>query len=443
MNRIRITNIYRGLAALIVIVSVLLISSAVGTYNSISNMQDATNEYITGQDAINSMREASDYLTEEARAFVVTGDVSHAENYYQEISGNMRREKAVEAALEFGPEKSIADSLKSALDDSNSLAKVEVYAMRLAAEGYGTDPRETDPLFEDITLDPADEELTGAEMIGKATAMLFNEEYSSMKESIVSDVISGLDSLLEETRARQIESYDVASSYSKREFAMIVLIMVLILFTLLITARLIIIPITRSAKVIAAHDPLPLKGSAEYVYLAEAYNSMLDKTKKNEEELSYEATHDPLTGLYNRKAFETAQEKFGGTDLAMLLIDVDHFKDVNDNNGHDVGDAVLKKVADALSSSFRLEDYVCRIGGDEFAVIMVQMKPELMNVVKLKISQVRSKIAAKDDLPEVTVSVGAAFSGDGGTEGVFKKADMALYKTKEKGRNGYTFYSDI
>lgn len=106
---------------------------------------------------------------------------------------------------------------------------------------------------------------------------------------------------------------------------------------------------------------------------------------------------------------------------------------------------VLKKVAKLLKSTFRSADYVCRIGGDEFAVIMVEMPSELRYVAVDKIAQLTKSLkeSTVDDYHEVTLSIGVAFSDNTDEEtSVFAAADEALYDVKENGRNGYRFYGD-
>ncbi|MBR4424135.1 MAG: diguanylate cyclase, partial [Mailhella sp.] len=103
-----------------------------------------------------------------------------------------------------------------------------------------------------------------------------------------------------------------------------------------------------------------------------------------------------------------------------------------------------KKVAFKLLSSFREEDFVFRIGGDEFAVIMVYAKPELKPVVERKIRDCNDFLMSPEDgPPEVSLSVGVAFSGSGGGSGsIYKDADTALYQVKARGRNGVAFFGD-
>ena len=107
-----------------------------------------------------------------------------------------------------------------------------------------------------------------------------------------------------------------------------------------------------------------------------------------------------------------------------------------------MGDAVLKKISSQLSQTFRATDYPCRIGGDEFAVVMTEMNESLKHVVSSKIATVVEGLAdTSDGLPPMTLSIGVAFN-DGTLSGdqIFKNADSALYLAKEAGRNGYRFY---
>lgn len=118
-----------------------------------------------------------------------------------------------------------------------------------------------------------------------------------------------------------------------------------------------------------------------------------------------------MTDLLNRESFEKLLKihEDGPSSYALLLIDVDTFKTVNDTYGHDMGDQILKKVADLLKKTFRSIDYVCRIGGDEFAIIMVEMTSDLEYTVMDKISAINEKLSKEEDgLPAVSSSVQVA-----------------------------------
>jgi len=123
----------------------------------------------------------------------------------------------------------------------------------------------------------------------------------------------------------------------------------------------------------------PVHGVQELQTLAETYNSIYTENEEREMLMKHQAEHDPLTELLNRRSFDKILKLYeeDESSFALILADVDTFKSINDTCGHAVGDRILKKVAALLQSMFRSVDYVCRIGGDEFAIIMVDMTREL------------------------------------------------------------------
>lgn len=161
--------------------------------------------------------------------------------------------------------------------------------------------------------------------------------------------------------------------------------------------------------------------------------------------IKYEAEHDALTGVLNRGGFEqilnsSIKEK---RNFALIVIDVDNFKDVNDNFGHMIGDIILKKVSKLLLEEFRSLDYICRIGGDEFAVIMMDITNNFGNKIVKKIDEINDLLSLPDeDVPIVTLSAGAAFMNKNNSkDSLFKDADKALYYIKKHGRKGCHIYS--
>ena len=229
-----------------------------------------------------------------------------------------------------------------------------------------------------------------------------------------------------------------------RQEILIALLLGVILATVLSVAVLILWPMREYISRIRDYKLLRMRGAYELRYLAEAYNLIYEENQKHNDTLRYQAEHDHLTGLYNRGAFEKLRSEHTEGDAALMLIDVDKFKDVNDIYGHDVGDRILQKVSGLLTHSFRTSDYPCRIGGDEFAVVITEMTPELRGIILDKLEQVKAGLRdTSDGLPEATLSIGVAFSSDckPGQE-LFKLADAALYRIKEHGRNGCAFYAD-
>ena len=135
--------------------------------------------------------------------------------------------------------------------------------------------------------------------------------------------------------------------------------------------------------------------------------------------------------------------KIKAQPVALLIVDVDKFKQINDGYGHEAGDHVLKKVAALLADSFRSTDYPARIGGDEFAVILTDLSANPKELVQTKIRNMNELLKnPNDDLPPVSLSVGGAYSEIGFTDDLYKKADAALYQVKEHGRCGCRFFDE-
>lgn len=215
--------------------------------------------------------------------------------------------------------------------------------------------------------------------------------------------------------------------------------------TFLLIIMLIIKPLRVYVNCIKEEKMMEITGSYEFKYLALTYNDIFEIKNANEAMLRYRAEHDPLTGIVNRGGFEQLKNMFRVKDVALgfLIVDVDKFKLVNDGYGHEVGDQVLKKVAAFLKDGFRATDYPARIGGDEFAVILTSMSEEMQGAVERKIAEMNDRLMHPDDgLPQVSLSVGGAFSENGFTDDLYQKADAALYVVKENGRCGCRFYEE-
>ena len=192
-----------------------------------------------------------------------------------------------------------------------------------------------------------------------------------------------------------------------------------------------------------------LRITAKAVYDSEgklimAIGKIMDVQEEREEKdrLLAQAQNDSLTNIYNAAScrekvdgyLRQAKEDRAG---ALLVLDIDHFKSINDRYGHYVGDQVLIRTAEVLKEVFREDDVVGRLGGDEFCIFMKGARKAQQ--VRKKYEEVRSELRKKIELEggDLTVSVGAAFTekGQDFTE-VYKKADAALYVVKEHSRDG-------
>lgn len=222
-----------------------------------------------------------------------------------------------------------------------------------------------------------------------------------------------------------------------------ILVVALVIASYIMIAVLILRPIRLYVNGIKNNHFLDITGAYEFKYFAATYNNVYEMSLAQQNVLRQKAERDALTGLLNRQAFEQLKDQLSqaAKPLALLLIDVDVFKSINDTYGHEVGDQALINTANLLSRSFRTADYVMRIGGDEFAVIMEEMHEDRKGIIRDKISAINQSLQnPQTDLPKYSVSVGVAFSEEGYHDELFRQADQALYHTKENGRCGCTFY---
>ncbi len=171
------------------------------------------------------------------------------------------------------------------------------------------------------------------------------------------------------------------------------------------------------------------------------------------EQLERAAKYDILTGIPNRFQFEVvvdndvARASRNNLVLALLSIDIDHFKSVNDTYGHNIGDLLLKEVSSRISSCIRREDFVARVGGDEFIALIIDLKfpSEARGVAQKIVTSLKQEYRLGGHLiSSVSASIGiACFPTDGGDSAtLIKKADIAMYQVKGRGGNGLQFLTD-
>ncbi len=190
------------------------------------------------------------------------------------------------------------------------------------------------------------------------------------------------------------------------------------------------------------------KTTALQTALGELQTSQLEIEQQNEQ-LTYLATRDPMTGCLNRRAFFEKTDELWKTTvryrhpLGCVMVDVDHFKSINDNHGHAVGDDVLIKVATALRDTARETDHVCRYGGEEFCILLPHVDIDGIAVAS---ERFRNAIAALEiDQLNVTASLGCSsveFGADSPAT-MIDQADQALYAAKENGRNRVVRFDQI
>jgi diguanylate cyclase len=189
---------------------------------------------------------------------------------------------------------------------------------------------------------------------------------------------------------------------------------------------------------------------AAFEVLLESTNAEVALLRNELTQARKEAAVDALTGVLNRRGFDDAvdaalsQRHAGSSGLVLMMLDLDHFKRVNDSFGHVFGDRVLKAVAQVIKSSVKGRDLVARYGGEEFVVLLsgISMQAALSLANQVRESVASSRIRRSDDVAigSVTVSIGLAEHRDGEPiELLIERADRALYRSKHEGRNQVRF----
>lgn len=182
----------------------------------------------------------------------------------------------------------------------------------------------------------------------------------------------------------------------------------------------------------------------------EALRSSIDKERRRSRQLKWTSEHDPLTRLPNRRAFEARLEeetrRAGETagEIGLFLIDLDYFKHLNDTLGHGAGDELLRTIATRLKRSVRRQDFVARIGGDEFAVVIPNLKAgsDLVALGNGVAAAIQHPLNIEGHVVRPGVSIGGAFCpGESpNADDFLKRADAALYALKRGGRGGFRLF---
>jgi diguanylate cyclase (GGDEF)-like protein len=197
--------------------------------------------------------------------------------------------------------------------------------------------------------------------------------------------------------------------------------------------------------------PLPVAREDEVGHLTAAFNRLLEKLMASRAELAQMASHDPLTGLPNRllladRMHQTlARSNRNGTGLAVLFLDLDSFKPINDRLGHEAGDLALIEIARRLSSVVREADTLARVGGDEFVVVIGDLdgvgelaQSAACAVASKCIEVLSTPMNIKNEMQSVGISIGIAMgTGASSFDDLLSAADTAMYRAKQTGKGRY------
>ena len=407
---IQIRKLNYVMASITLIVSIVLLIVSYRTLSVYNALRLKTEIFVSGQQNAHDMQNASDYLTEQARCFVESGARMYLDAYFEESEVTRRRENALDDLARTFCGTAEYTALEKAAEQSMALMQTEYYAMCLTIHAYGYDISEFPKALRDTVIENEDLALSSEEQLTKARQMVFDDNYHSKKAIISANTQECLNNIINALQNQQTDTANQFGVIIQVEQWLIIALIAIVLVIVTLTTIQVIEPLIRAIPRIREDKPIPISGAEEFRYLANTYNRIYEENKNQKEELAYEASHDQLTGVFNRKGFERILEEVSHKKVALLLIDVDRFKGINDTYGHSEGDKVLSRLTDVLSAHFRTGDSLCRIGGDEFVMFMPDVGPECRELIEQKIKNINQELKKGDgDVLPMSVSVGIAF----------------------------------
>ncbi len=441
LRGIRIQTLSFWIVACTLLVAVLIGAGIFSVLNHCHTLVNMTKEYILTETDVMNMSLGSDYLTEQARQYVIFQDSRYADAYFTEAEVTQRRDQALLSMKDHaGEEDTVSlELLSQALDTSNALMELEIHAMKLAAVSAGVDMSVLPTRLQTWSLTEEELGYSSREKLTAAYQLVFGSEYQHMKKETNEKLSSVTTNVISSCSMRQLESESRVRSALIRQSVYTALIVGLVIMAYMMIAMLILRPIRVYINCMKNNHALDITGAYEFKYLAITYNNVFKIAQANQNMLRYKAETDALTGLLNREAFEQLKLRFQDAPqpLTLMLIDVDVFKSINDNYGHETGDRALIRTANLLRENFRAQDHVLRIGGDEFAILLEDIQADRTEIIRDKVERINWTLQhPQNDLPRFSLSVGVAFSEQGYNDELFRQADQALYQTKENGRCG-------
>ena len=437
----RMQAVHLCVLVLTIALSFCAVTAVTSVVNENKRSEEAQQRYENCENAAHQFMDASDYLTNQARLYVLTGDTQYLNNYISEVSEGEKRDKALATIATNSESGRAHEELKNALELSQGLSKKELYSLRLSAASRGVDVKAMPALLASVQLDAEHARMTSKEKQRYAEDLTISTDYQEAKTSIKQCVDNCIQSLNDELHTKQ---RDGSRQLDSQLFSLtiIVALMVLLVVTMVVINYLLMVrPMLAHTKSIAENRKLVPAGAQELRQLALSYNLIYQENSVRASELQHEAETDSLTGLLNRGAYDKILGDV--TDnVVLILADVDMFKEINDTYGHEVGDNVLKKVGNAIKGQFRASDYACRIGGDEFAVVMTDINDTDRDTISAKLRRIATALAdTSDGLPITTLSMGVAMCTEPTQkETLFRAADESLYEAKRLGRDRFAFH---
>ena len=435
------------LIVLCTILAVLIISSLLGITYAISKTNAVWITYdremrSCADDATNIERGKA-YLTRQTRLYVQNLDESFLNAYFDEVNNVRRLDNAVEDLKTLHLSDEIVSALQAAVESALHLSQHEMRAMKLAALANGAETQNLPQQLAEFALSSEDLALSAEEKLSLARSLVFGEEYRTEHTAFETQLDEFREISYDELRTNQLAMTKRNHIFSFGQNVCLAAFALLTIFVICVWVFWVRRPLVVYEKSIAQNKPLGSCGVKELRVFADGYNKLYMANAADRNELLSRVEEDSLTGLMNQRAFLHLQEELADNKepMAMIVMDVDRFKQINDDFGHDMGDKILRRVAQQILQTLRPEDRVMRLGGDEFVVVLLNFSAANANVLRRKVDFINETLSkAEEGMPLISVSAGVAFSENGYNESLFKHADQAMYSVKRNGGCGFRVY---
>ena len=314
--------------------------------------------------------------------------------------------------------------------------------MRLLLESDGHTREELPPELAGIELSDAYLSLSPAEQHDQAVALVFDDVYMDYKDKINANVGRCMEELL--LKSKQDVDSTSARMLSQLRFQSVLTTVLLVTVLVLIFIEMTQVQKPLADLVLGMQDRNKVKptGAKEMRYVSQTYNDFLEESQKARTLLTYEAFHDPLTGLFDRIAFDLLIRSVDQQHIALLLFNVDRFSKISDIYGQETGGRVLQRVASVLKANFRSADLLFRLEDDLFVVIMTRIDDSMHQMMMTKFLQINNMLhEPQGETPGISVCLGVAFSDRVDPQGdIYADAQTALEKAKAVGSKSCEIY---
>ena len=401
-------NIYMFILG--VLISIAMFAAMQATTSIYNETHEVTQNLSKWRTSAYDLQVGSDYLTDQIRCFVATGDKTYLDNYFTEVNVTKRRENALHEIQSHSEYVEALDNLRKAMDESRKLMESEYNAAKLIAQAYGYDLTTYPEEIQTYVLSPQDKLLNDDQKKARAVDLVFGSKYRSVKDTISDYMQKSMNALSTGIQSKQT---DMASKLELQVFfehALTIMLIVIMLGIIVMSSLLIIRPVRKFISDVRAEKELPMVGAQEIRFLAKTYNLFYITNMKNRGEQAFIEKRDELTGLLNQTGFEYLMKNADLETSALVLVHLNEYEEAKKKYSKEVIDSSFKEVTDEISGKTRAHNYVCRLEDDMIAVIVVHADYTMSSAIRKTVSDINHALSLKVGAhPHFSICAGAAF----------------------------------